>query len=197
MQQKQQQQQHSCTDPFAVSPRLASPHFTSPGLPSVCKRRSIIKEESVENLNKHKNQKKAQGKINLCEGTESWRDVANTPLSFRIRWSSWAIGSTLLPASATFYPVKRTFAFWFLLSPAPSSFVHACCLRSRFGPRGHYSLWGCQAGQGKATGILHDWPSAAEPLTRSDKSFHSRAGTIYLEYHLLLRVHAPCLLSPC
>lgn len=50
---QQQQQQHSCTDPFAVSPRLASTHLTRP---SVCKRRSglhstaweSIKEESLK-----------------------------------------------------------------------------------------------------------------------------------------------------
>lgn len=100
-------------------------------------------------------------------------------------------------------PVERTLLFWTLLSPAPFPLVHACCLRSRFGRRGHYSLWGAKLGQGKATGILHDWPSAPELLTRSDKSFHSgldacatvasqrsvsQPRPIYLEYHLLLRL---------
>lgn len=73
-------------------------------------------------------------------------------------------------------PRKTDIAFWTLLSPAPFPLVHACCLRSRFGARGHYSLWGAKLGQGKPTGILHDWPSALEPLTRSDKSFHSGLG---------------------
>lgn len=88
------------------------------------------------------------------------------------------LGDRIYIAAAACHILPRQTDICFLIFAFAGSFfvVHACCLWSRFGPRGHYSLWGCQAGHGRATGILHDWSSAAEPLTRSDESFHSRAG---------------------
>lgn len=63
----QQQQQHSCTDPFAVSPRLASPHpaflpSASGGQACTAQRGKASQRRISENSNKHQNQKKAQGK---------------------------------------------------------------------------------------------------------------------------------------
>lgn len=81
-----------------------------------------------------------------------------------------------MPPSATFYPVKRTLLFGHCFRRL---LFHLCMLvasgldSAPEDTRGHYSLWGAKLGQAGRTGILHDWPSAPELLTRSDKSFHS------------------------
>lgn len=129
----------------------------------------------IENSNKHKNQKKAQGKPTSVRALNHGETLP-TPL-YLSEYSDPAGRSDLHCCRRLPHLPRQTDICFLIFAFAGSFFVvHACCLRSRFGPRGHYSLWGCQAGHGRATGILHDWSSAAEPLTRSDESFHSRAG---------------------
>lgn len=85
---------------------------------------------------------------------------------------------TLLPPSAKFYARGTDIA------SVPCACV-ACCLGSRFGPRRHelehwkYSLWGAKRDRAGRAGILHDWSSAAELLTRSDKSFSFRVSSTF------------------
>lgn len=130
-----------------------------------------------ERSGRWKEGRKPSQKINFkktkpCERTESWRDVVNAPLSFQEGPHSWTIyivrSCRHLPNSA---PVARTLLLFLVRALLVASGLELEHLR--------YSLWGAKRDRAGRAGILHDWSSAAELSTRSDKSFSFRVLSIF------------------